>query len=130
MIVNPGIEVIFENKTFRHCIDPDGDVKFDTWVLYSSGNILKFEKDGFWVDIITVKFPNGFYGFGYSGNALHEPERCYCKGALDSRTFKTEFEAQCAAINYILKFNQIVSGWNQHFIKLKMKDFINPKTLF
>lgn len=130
MNINPGILVEFEGNEFRHCIDAGGDSAFDTWVLKSKGNRLKFDKEGFYVEIITCKFPHGFYGFGYSGNSLHDNDQCYCHGALGRKTFKTEFEAQCAAIKYIFDYNQIVSGWNQHFVKLQMQDFINPKTLF
>ena len=127
---NPGIEIHFENKEFRHCKDAAGDMMFDTWVLKSPGNKLVFKKEHFIVTIITAKFPHGFYGFGYKGTrALGNESQCYCHGALGGRTFKTEFEAQCAAINYVLK-NEIITGWHQHFIKLQMQDFVNPKTLF
>ena len=130
MNTNPGTEVQFEGKEFRHCKDADGDANYDTWVLKSPGNQLKFQKEGFSDIIITSKFPHGFYGYGYSGNALDDFEQCYCHGALGYKTFKTEFEAQCAAINYIFNYNRIISGWHQHFVRLQMQDFINPKTLF
>lgn len=126
---NPGLEIHFENKEFRHCKDAAGDTAFDTWVLKSPGTELKFQKEGYSAIIITTQFPHGFYGFGYKGTALIGQSQCYCHGALGSRTFKTEFEAQCAAINYVCK-NEISSEWNRHFIKLQMQDFVNPKTLF
>ena len=129
MKVNPGTEVQFENKEFRHCVDEDGDVRFDTWVLKSPGNVLKFIKEGFEAKIITSKFPCGFYGYGFGGNALNDVQQCYCSGTLDTKTFKTEFEAQCAAINYVLKY-QLPSDWHRHFIRLQMTEFVNPKTLF
>jgi hypothetical protein len=130
--MNPGEKIIFENKEFRHCKDKDGDTRFDTWVLKSPGTELHFQKEGFFAKITTAKFPHGLFGYGYTGSALHNSEQCYCHGdvSVSTKTFKTEFEAQCAAINYILKHNEIVSGWNQHFVKLQMIDFINPKTLF
>ena len=129
MNINPGIEVQFEGKEFRHCKDAAGDIAFDTWVLKSPGNELKFNKEAFTATIITSKFPNGLYGYGYYGTALNASSQCYCHGAISSRTFKSEFEAQCGAINYVLK-NEMNSDWNRHFIKLKMIDFVNPKTLF
>lgn len=129
MNINQGIEVQFEEKEFRHCKDLNGDINFDTWVLKSKGNILKFKKEAFEVFITTVKFPNGFYGYGFTGSALRNSQQCYCHGSLGNKTFKNEFEAQCAAIKYILN-NELPSDWNRHFIKLQMNDFINPKTLF
>ncbi len=129
MNINPGIEVLFENKKFQYCKDPAGEKKFDTYVLKSESMELKFQKEGFEAVIITSKFPNGLYGFGYRGTALRNHQQCYCHGDISSKTFKSEFEAQCAAINYILK-NEISTEWNRHFIRLQMLDFINPKTLF
>lgn len=129
MNVNPGILVEFEGNEFRHCADVGGDISFDTWVLKSPGKILKFEKEGYVAFIETIKFPNGFFGYGFGGTALNNSQQCYCHGVIGHKTFKNEFEAQCAAINYVLK-NELLSGWNHHFIRLKMNDFINPKTLF
>lgn len=128
MNYNPGVEIIFEGNTFRYCQDTTHP-KFDTYVLKSKGNIMKFQKEGFIANIITVKFPNNLYGFGYSGTAIRDSQQCYCHGVPGHITFKNEFEAKCAAINFILK-NKITSGWHQHFIKLQMTEFVNPKTLF
>lgn len=129
MNTNPGILVNFEGKEFRHCKDADGDSNFDTWVLKSTTNSLKFEKEGFVAVILTSKFPHGLYGFGFTGTAFHDSQQCYCHGALGAKTFKTEFEAQCAAINYVLK-SSLITNWHCHFIRLQMNDFVNPKTLF
>lgn len=129
MKVNEGIQVIFEDKEFRHCADDNGDVRFDTWVLKSPANVLKFEKEGFVAIIITSRFPHGFYGFGFGGTALYDSRLCYCHGVLGTSTFATEFEAQCAAIKYVLR-SQLGSDWHRQFIRCQMNHFINPRTLF
>lgn len=129
MIENPGEVIIFEDKEFRLCKDESGLIMFDTYVLKSEGSVMKFSKENFTANVITAKFPLGFYGYGYSGTALRNNRQCYCHGELNEKTFKTEFEAQIAAINYILK-HELSSGWHQHFIKLQMNEFVNPKTLF
>jgi len=126
---NPGIPIIFEDKEFRHCKDKDGDSQYDTYVLKSPGNLLKFSKEGYEAFIETAKFPHGLYGYGYSGTALRSSQQCYCHGVIGNKTFATEFEAQCAAIKYILSF-ELPSDWHRHFIRLQMNDFVNPKTLF
>jgi hypothetical protein len=128
MNINPGIEIIFEGNKFRHCKD-ENNPDFDTYVLKSTGNILKFTKEGFSALITTIKFPHGLYGYGYSGTALRNMQQCYCHGKIGNKTFKTEFEAQCEAIKYVLRF-ELPSDWNRYFIRLQMNDFINPKTLF
>jgi hypothetical protein len=97
--------------------------------LKSPGNELKFKKEGYEAIIITSKFPHGFYGFGFKGTALSYEQQCYCLGVLGSKTFKTEFEAQCAGVNYVLN-SSLPSDWHRHFIRLQMLDFVNPKTLF
>ncbi|MBC7524071.1 MAG: hypothetical protein H7239_06505, partial [Flavobacterium sp.] len=64
---NPGIEIQFENKEFRHCKDAAGDTAFDTWVLKSIVAEMKFVKERYSAIIFIAKFPHGFYGFGYKG---------------------------------------------------------------
>jgi hypothetical protein len=128
MNINPGTKIEFEGKKFRYC-KSDIDVRFDTYVLKSKGNVMTFSKEGYVAQIITAKFPNGYYGYGYKGTALLDKQLCYCHGVLDNKTFKTEFEAQCAAILYVLK-SELPSDWHRHFIRIDMQNFVNPKTLF
>lgn len=128
MIVNPGIEIDFEGRKFRHCVD-GSDVIFDTYVLKSKGNVLKFSTQGYEVYVETAKFPNGLFGFGFYGSAMSDCQQCYCHGALDRITFKTEFEAQTAAIKLILK-TYLRYDYNRNIIREQMENFINPKTLF
>lgn len=128
MKFNPGIEIDFENKKFRHCID-ETDFRFDTYVLKSKGNILKFESEGFNVIIETCKFPNGLYGFGFYGNALSDSQQCHCHGVIGRITFIDEFSCQVEAIQYVLKYF-LRYDYHRDIIREKMKVFINPKTLF
>jgi len=128
MIVNPGTEINFEGKTFRHCAD-EIDIIFDTYVLKSKGNNIKFSTEGFEAYVETSKFPNGFFGFGFFGSALRDCQPCYCHGALDRITFETEFEAQVAAIKLILKI-YLGYDYNRNIIRMQLESFINPKSLF
>lgn len=127
--------ITFEGKDFDFFTNNDGYPQFDNYLLKSKANVLRFEYEGRFIEILTSKFPTGQYGCGYLIDnrivVLYDElnGKCFATGIGGSKSFQSEFEAQVYIINYVLN-HCLISDYFTKKIKEMLREYINPKTLF
>ncbi|MCG8213580.1 hypothetical protein J2Q11_12370 [Tenacibaculum finnmarkense genomovar finnmarkense] len=123
--------ITFENKDFL--VIPDEDKKFTIYVLedFKAGNYKEFyiKQTGiyFFLNISTVKLPNGFWAYGFQSNILELSNQKV--HGTEINDFKTELDAlQNCLKNF---YNYGISNYKYGFHILEMfEKYVYPKSLF
>ena len=123
--------ITFENQKF--IVIPDDDKDYIIYVLedFDSGKQKMFEinndKVYYFLQVSTIKLPNGFWGYGYKSNFLYFDNKPVSGSGINC--FISELHALRGCLSYISKSGMANAFYGKQILE-NFEKFVNPQTLF